>query len=241
MNNDKQNRGFWQSLKGKGYYIALILCAAAIGISGYVYYQSTQSKTPDSLAANVTTPSDTAPKTTKPAGPDGAGDELVPAIGTTPGKQPTESGETTAPTTTESTGTKPAKTMWPVEGETAAAYAMDRLAYNETTRDWRVHNGVDLTATAGTEVKAAADGTVYTVYSDDLLGTTVVIRHSGGYVTTYSSLSEETAVAAGDTVSCGDTIGTVGKTALTEKALEPHVHFSVTCNDKGLDPAAFVG
>lgn len=241
MNNDKQNRGFWQSLKGKGYYIALILCAAAIGISGYVYYQSPQSKTPDSLAANVTTPSDTAPKTTKPAGPDGAGDELVPAIGTTPGKQPTESGETTAPTTTESTGTKPAKTMWPVEGETAAAYAMDRLAYNETTRDWRVHNGVDLTATAGTAVKAAADGTVYTVYSDDLLGTTVVIRHSGGYVTTYSSLSEETAVAAGDTVSCGDTIGTVGKTALTEKALEPHVHFSVTCNDKGLDPAEFVG
>ena len=40
MNNDKQNRGFWQSLKGKGYYIALILCAAAIGISGYVYYLS---------------------------------------------------------------------------------------------------------------------------------------------------------------------------------------------------------
>ena len=53
------------------------------------------------------------------------------------------------------------------------------------------------------------------------MGTTVVIRHSGGYVTTYSCLSEETAVAAGDTVSCGDTIGTVGQTALTEKALEP--------------------
>ncbi|MFR8334508.1 MAG: hypothetical protein ACLU9S_20900 [Oscillospiraceae bacterium] len=51
MNNDKQNRGFWQSLKGKGYYIALILCAAAIGISGYVYYQSAQPKTPDSLTA----------------------------------------------------------------------------------------------------------------------------------------------------------------------------------------------
>lgn len=239
MNNDKQNRGFWQSLKGKGYYIALILCAAAIGISGYVYYQSAQPKTPDSLTANMTTPSDADPKTTKPAGPDGAGDELVPAIGTTPGKQPTETGESTTPT--EPTDTKPTKTMWPVEGETAAAYAMDRLAYNETTRDWRVHNGVDLAATAGTEVKAAADGTVYTVYNDDLMGTTVVIRHSGGYVTTYSSLSEETAVAAGDIVSCGDVIGTVGQTALTEKALEPHVHFSVTCSDKGMDPAEFVG
>lgn len=83
MNNEQAKPGLLAKPQGKGYYIALILCAAAIGISGYVYYQSTQSKTPDSLAANVTTPSDTAPKTTKPAGPDGAGDELVPAIGTT--------------------------------------------------------------------------------------------------------------------------------------------------------------
>ena len=29
------------SFKGKGYYIALILCAVAIGISGYLYYQNT--------------------------------------------------------------------------------------------------------------------------------------------------------------------------------------------------------
>lgn len=80
----------------------------------------------------------------------------MPAIGTTPGKQPTESGETTAPTTTESTGHQASQDHVAGGRETAAAYAMDRLAYNETTRDWRVHNGVDLTATAGTEVKAAA-------------------------------------------------------------------------------------
>jgi len=35
MSNQK-NKGF----SGKGYYIALILCAAAIGISGYLYYQN---------------------------------------------------------------------------------------------------------------------------------------------------------------------------------------------------------
>ena len=28
------------SIFGKGYYIALILCAAAIGISGYMYYRN---------------------------------------------------------------------------------------------------------------------------------------------------------------------------------------------------------
>ena len=30
----------------KGYYIALILCAAAIGISGYLYYQNDNNDTP---------------------------------------------------------------------------------------------------------------------------------------------------------------------------------------------------
>ena len=48
MHDDKQKRGFWNSLKEKGYYIALILCAVAIGISGYLYYQSNQDKKPDS-------------------------------------------------------------------------------------------------------------------------------------------------------------------------------------------------
>ena len=36
MSNNKKSGGLF----GKGYYIALILCAAAIGISGYVYYRN---------------------------------------------------------------------------------------------------------------------------------------------------------------------------------------------------------
>ena len=76
MNNDKQNRGFWKSLKDKGYYIALILCAAAIGISGYVYYRSNQSKTPDSLAGTGTAPSVTGQTATTPAGANGEEDDF---------------------------------------------------------------------------------------------------------------------------------------------------------------------
>ena len=36
----------FSGINGKGYYIALILCAAAIGISGYLYYQNAQEQTP---------------------------------------------------------------------------------------------------------------------------------------------------------------------------------------------------
>ena len=117
---------------------------------------------------------------------------------------------------------------------------MEALSYNETTRDWRVHNGVDIAAETGTQVCAAADGEVYTVYEDDSMGYTVVIRHEGGYTTKYSSLSKDVAVQSGDTVTAGQAIGYVGDTALVESTLGSHVHFSVTCQDEPMNPADFL-
>ena len=103
-----------------------------------------------------------------------------------------------------------------------------------------IHDGIDIAAEAGSPVCAAADGEVYTVYEDDTMGMTVVLRHAEGYVTTYSSLSEELEVAAGDTVTMGQTLGTVGNTAAMETAIGNHVHFSVRCNDEPVDPAEFL-
>ena len=135
---------------------------------------------------------------------------------------------------------KPLQTTSPVSGQEVFGYSMEALSYNQTTRDWRVHKGVDIAAEAGTPVVAAADGQVYTTYEDETMGYTVVIRHEGGYTTKYSSLSEDLSVKAGDTVSMGDVIGTVDATALVESVLGPHVHFSVTFQDAPMDPAEFL-
>ena len=218
MSNNKKAGGF----SGKGYYIALVLCAAAIGISGYVYYRNA-SQTEEALQQYETEAQVAVVAT----------EEDVPAAVTDPVTQPTE-------TTTAPTEKKAMKTAAPLEGNQVADYAMDCLNYNSTTRDWRVHDGIDIAAEAGTEVKAAADGQVYTVYNDDSMGTTVVIRHENGYVTVYASLAEEVAVGAGDTVTLGQTIGTVGETALLENALGEHLHFGVLCNDEVMDPAEFL-
>ena len=211
---------------GKGYYIALILCAAAIGISGYLYYRNSN-ETETALQEPDTTVA--APGTTQ--------QEDVAAVATQPQgtTSATDGSESTTPTTKTSI-----KTGAPVTGDTVAGYAMDCLSYNETTRDWRVHNGIDIAAEAGTEVLAAADGVVYTTYSDDSMGTTVVIRHDGGYTTKYSSLAEELSVKTGDSVELGQVIGCVGDTALIENALGPHVHFSVTYRDADMDPVEFI-
>lgn len=155
----------------------------------------------------------------------------VPAIAT----DPTLPSQPTDPS-------KPAqalKTGVPVDGETVLGYAMECLTYNPTTRDWRVHDGIDIAAEAGTAVKAAADGTVYTTYTDDHMGTTVVIRHQDGFVTTYSSLDPVLTVSVGDEVKLGQTIGCVGESALLENAIGDHVHFCVDLNGESIDPARF--
>jgi murein DD-endopeptidase MepM/ murein hydrolase activator NlpD len=223
MSNNKKG-----GIYGKGYYIALILCATAIGISGYVYYRNANKteaqlqQPPADAAVAEQEQADVPVVVTQPAQPVDGGEEeeLQPVI---------------APTEVLTV----LQTCSPVEGQTVSAYAMDCLSYNQTTRDWRVHNGVDIAAEEGAVVCAAADGVVYTTYTDDSMGTTVVIRHEGGYTTHYSSLAEDLQVSAGDTVKMGQAIGCVGSTALIETAIGPHVHFSVTYRDAQIDPAEF--
>lgn len=220
--NKRSRRG------GQGYYIALILCAAAIGITGYVYYRNANQAEPASVEETLGE---------VPALIEDGVD--VPVIATQPAPKTTKPAETEEATTAP-TERKPLKTMSPVSGESIFGYSMEALSYNQTTRDWRVHNGVDLAAEAGAEVKAAADGQVYTVFEDDAMGTTVVIRHADGYTTKYASLAENVSVKPGDTVTMGQVIGYASDTALVESTLGAHVHFGVTCNDVPVDPAEFL-
>ena len=214
MSDKKKN--FLDKFAGKGYYIALVLCAVAIGISGYLYY------------------SNIGKEDTSLQGPEATVDALNQGEGTL-ATQPVG----VLPTDPSKPTPKPLKTGKPVAGELVIDYAVDCLCYNPTTRDWRIHDGMDYAAAAGTQVTAAADGTVYTIYQDDTMGTTVVIRHQDGYVTTYASLDPNVTVSVGQAVSLGQTIGYVGVSAMLETALGEHVHFSVTCNGVSVDPETF--
>lgn len=210
---------------GKGYYIALVLCAAAIGITSYVTRPS-KDKQPDTPPLLQAESAETASSQETQA---------LEALATeAPEESPVPS---SAP---QQTQPEKLRTAPPLSGSVTTLYAMDSLSYNETTRDWRVHNGVDYPGELGDPVSAAADGTVISVREDDSLGTTVVLRHTGGYETTYQNLEETVPVRLGDKVVLGQTIGSVGATALTESAIGPHVHFSVAYQDMPMDPADFL-
>ena len=223
MSENKHTGG---SRSAKGYYIALILCAAAIGITSYVYSRNTPVE--EEVLLQET---DAIPVGTMMTEAD------IPVIAT---EAPAESRQT-APTEAapKPTVQRRLKTGVPVSGQEIYGYSMEALSYNETTRDWRVHNGVDFAGEEGTPVCAAADGRVYATYEDDAMGYTVVISHEGGYTTKYASLSADLAVSAGDDVKLGQTIGYVGSSALVETTMGSHVHFSVTSQNQPMDPADF--
>ncbi|MEK7464134.1 MAG: peptidoglycan DD-metalloendopeptidase family protein [Patescibacteria group bacterium] len=90
------------------------------------------------------------------------------------------------------------------------------------------HNGIDLAASIGTPVKAAASGVVSQVINTSIArkcgyGKWIVVRHPNGLSTLYAHLSLPTAVK-GDNVYAGQIIGYSGNTGFTTG---PHLHFGV--------------
>jgi bla regulator protein BlaR1 len=98
------------------------------------------------------------------------------------------------------------------------------------------HDGVDLAAKAGTPVLSPLDGTVVSTEQDDRRGRVVVVRHRSGIETRYHHL-DDVAVKAGDRVTRGDSIGTVGSTGVVTG---PHVHFEVRDLGTPVDPGPYV-
>ena len=217
MSEHKRNRNT------TGFTLGLVLCAVAVCITGFAFYRSTHQVQEASLQETY---EDVLVGT--------MGTEDVPVIATQP--QATTGTPATTETVPPTTEKRTLKTMSPVEGASIFGYSMEALSYNQTTRDWRVHNGIDLAADDDAPVMAAADGEVYTVYEDDTLGHTVVIRHNDGYTSCYSSLSDQITVKTGDKVTMGHIIGYAADSAIVESTLGSHVHFSVTHYDEPIDP-----
>lgn len=225
---------------GSGAYIALFLVATALAVAGYwSLLPHSSAEAPAAEPAQVplapAAPLPAAPKTPPAAvePPKEEREEAAPAQSVVTVTLPDIPDEELAPV-------PPALVVRPLVGETVAAFSMEELQYSETMGDWRTHDGVDLAAEPGTPVCAASRGTVTDVREDDLLGTTVVIAHDGGYDTIYANLQSVPAVSVGDEVTAGQIIGSVGRTALSESRLPPHLHFSVTKDGEFVEPAEFV-
>lgn len=99
-------------------------------------------------------------------------------------------------------------------------------------RLFRFHNGIDIAATKGTPIRAAADGRVIATGWSGGYGQQVRIAHAGSLETSYSHMSA-IAAAAGSFVRQGQVIGYVGSTGLSTG---PHLHYELRRDGQLVDP-----
>ena len=231
---------------GKGFYIVLFLCVAAIGISGYYLVSTIRSDLADTapVAGQIQVTVTPAPA------PSQAPEHTVstqPVQRTAPPVETqTTAAATPAPSTPpatpapSATPVEPLVFTWPVKGEILTGFTVDALAYDPTMGDWRTHSGIDIAADPGIQVLATARGTVLSVSEDSLMGVCVTIDHGDGLVSVYANLDPAVQVVEGDAVYTGDIIGQVGSTAIAESALPSHIHFAMVKNDLPTDPVSYL-
>lgn len=98
------------------------------------------------------------------------------------------------------------------------------------------HKGIDIGASTGTNIVAAADGTVTISTYSYSAGNYIMLNHGGGVSTVYMHCSS-LLVSVGASVKKGDVIAKVGSTGYSTG---PHLHFGIRQNGSYVNPLNYV-
>lgn len=136
---------------------------------------------------------------------------------------------------------KPITFLLPVEGATVIQnYTAASVAYNPTLNIYTGHLAVDFAAAEGTNVVAVYGGTIESVNTSYLTGTSVTIDHGDGLKTVYNSIEPIETLTEGAAVKQGDVLGVVSTNNKQEYKSGPHLHFEVYENGKKADPSKYL-
>ena len=259
----EEKKAFGQRLEdffaGRGFYIVLLLCVAVIGVSVWSMLSADSPLPPAEnggdlglSVAHLDPPAPVSDGANEPPATRIDPEEPIPALMPEPEAEPSPAPAAPEPAaepaaepapeaqSAAAVDTAPSYFVWPVVGTVENGYAMTALVYDRTMHDWRTHDGLDIAAGLGDQVRAAAGGTVKSVYYDERYGSTVVVSHGGGLESVYANLAGTPAVSEGEAVSVGQVIGAVGDTALFESGEVSHLHFAMTRDGQSVDPGEYL-
>ena len=233
-------------LRGKGFYLALLACILAAAISSFWAIRN--------MMQGLEIPNQPAPLTEEDipwALPDTTVDQKVedipkPAASAVP-QQPSSSQQAVPQQSAASdagSGSGDAAEqaavsfVQPVSGPISKEYSGDELVYSETLRDWRTHNGVDISCAEDATVRSCSAGTVTAVYEDGNWGQVVEIE-SENVIYRYAGIAGARAVSVGDEVHAGSKLGMIGSIS-AESAESTHLHFEVLKGGNTVDPMPYL-
>ena len=112
----------------------------------------------------------------------------------------------------------------------SSAYGVRR---HPISGEYKFHEGIDLSASIGTDIYATGDGTVIkAARTFGGYGNLVIIDHGFGYESLYGHMNK-IEVLEGSEVKRGQVIGTVGNTGYSAG---PHLHYEVHKNGRHVNP-----
>ncbi len=150
---------------------------------------------------------------------------------------------TNVPDTREESTTEEKITIYfeyPLKNKVTKAFSNGEIVRNNTTGDWKTHNGMDIAGQNGEEIKSIADGVVTELSHDELWGTVVTIDHNNGFIAKYSGLQKDGVIQPGEVVKANQKIGNLGEIPV-EKADGVHLHFELIKNGKHVSPTSYFG
>ena len=99
-----------------------------------------------------------------------------------------------------------------------------------------MHNGVDYSAEKGVEIHATLGGVVREAAMNGNYGNMIIIDHEDGFSSRYAQM-ETVNAKAGEQVSSGQVIGTVGSSGMSTA---PHLHFEIMKDGKNVNPEDYL-
>ncbi len=103
--------------------------------------------------------------------------------------------------------------------------------------DPTIHPYIDITAPAGSVVKATLDGTVIHAGWSDETGHTIQIQHDGDIISIYKH-NEKLLKKVGDKVSAGTPVALMGSTGTLSTG--DHLHFELWYKGESIDPTKYI-
>ncbi len=257
MKKDRHAKDFW---KGKGFYLALALVIAGAATASFLAINSMMSRLEQSPEPELFGEEDIpwqqhtpveekqegvpVPPASSSTAPSSSASQAASSSSSRP-RNTASSQRSSQPASSASSAPEEPASSQPVQeplfaspksGATLQAFSGDELVFNETMKDWRTHNGMDIAGAAGDVVAAPANAVVSAAVEDAQWGGVVELTGEG--LTMRLCGLSSIAVKKGDTVALGDVIGKLGELP-AESAMTPHLHLEFLRDGSYVDPAEY--
>ena len=263
MKKDRHAKDFW---KGKGFYLALALVIAGAATASFLAINGMMSRMEqgqqtdpfgeEDIPWQQNTPVDesqegvpVAPSSSAPAASSkdassqtasSSSSRRQSTASSSPSSQSAQQTVSPESSVPEESASSPAVQeplfALPKSGATLQTFSGNELVFNETMKDWRTHNGMDIEGKAGDAVAAPAAAMVSAVGEDAQWGGFVELQE-GDLVMRLCGLAQLN-VKEGDAVALGDPVGILGELP-AESAMTPHLHLEFLKNGEYVDPAGY--